>query len=74
VRCISAPVFNGHGKPVGCIGIDGPTVRMAEDRLEVLASHVKASAEHLTVAINQAGRSNGGTRADVSNPDCSRGS
>ena len=38
VRCISAPVFNGaSGEAIGCIGIDGPSVRITEEKIAPLA-------------------------------------
>jgi DNA-binding IclR family transcriptional regulator len=52
VRCISAPVFNADGEAIGCIGIDGPSVRMTQDRLDALAGQVKNAAERLTAAIS----------------------
>lgn len=52
VRCISAPVFAGvGGEPVGCIGIDGPTVRMDEQRVVTLTGQVIAAAAALTVTL-----------------------
>lgn len=53
VRCISAPVFNRAGESIGCIGIDGPTVRMTDENLEKLAHHVVAEARHLTRRLRQ---------------------
>ncbi len=51
VRCISAPVFNALGEAIGCVGIDGPSVRMTEDRLDALAASVVAAAERLSAGL-----------------------
>jgi DNA-binding IclR family transcriptional regulator len=51
VRCISAPVFNALGEAIGCAGIDGPSVRMTEDRLDGLAASVVAAAERLSASM-----------------------
>jgi DNA-binding IclR family transcriptional regulator len=53
VRCISAPVFNALGEAIGCIGIDGPSVRMTEDRIPTLAEHVTRTATQLTTKLNE---------------------
>jgi DNA-binding IclR family transcriptional regulator len=54
VRCLSAPVFNGPGgEPIGCIGIDGPTVRMTDRDLSTLAGHVVTAASQLTDRLGQ---------------------
>jgi DNA-binding IclR family transcriptional regulator len=52
VRCISAPVFNALGDAIGCVGIDGPTIRMTDDRLPKLIEDVKTAARHLSDAID----------------------
>lgn len=52
VRCISAPVFNARGEAIGCIGIDGPSVRVTEDRLHDLAASVVEVAERLTASFS----------------------
>jgi DNA-binding IclR family transcriptional regulator len=51
VRCISAPVFSALTAPVGCIGIDGPSVRMTDARLPELAEQVVTQASRLTAMI-----------------------
>jgi DNA-binding IclR family transcriptional regulator len=48
VRCISAPVFNDTGAAIGCVGIDGPTVRMTDAALDELARQVVTAAEGLS--------------------------
>jgi DNA-binding IclR family transcriptional regulator len=52
VRCISAPVFNALGEAIGCVGIDGPSIRMTDDRVMALTDHVKVTAERLSAAIS----------------------
>lgn len=51
VRCISAPVFGAASEPIGCIGIDGPSVRMTDARLPALTEQVTAQANRLTATI-----------------------
>jgi DNA-binding IclR family transcriptional regulator len=51
VRCISAPVFNGAGEAIACIGIDGPSVRMTTDRIGEFAERVTTAAQRLSSAI-----------------------
>lgn len=54
VRCISAPVFEGLGGPaVGCIGIDGPAVRVTEYRVAELAQAVLASAHDISTRLSE---------------------
>jgi IclR family acetate operon transcriptional repressor len=50
-RCISAPVFGPGGNPVGCIGIDAPSVRLTLDRIPDAAAHVVAVARRLGQAL-----------------------
>lgn len=51
VRCISAPVFNQVGEAIGCIGIDGPTLRMTDTAMDALAQRIVAAARDLTQSI-----------------------
>lgn len=51
VRCISAPVFGTQGKAIGCIGIDGPSVRMTRERIDLLAAQVMVAADGLSSTI-----------------------
>lgn len=54
VRCISAPVFDGPGgEPVGCIGIDGPTIRMTPDTIDEFAAWVVRAAHDLTEKLGE---------------------
>jgi DNA-binding IclR family transcriptional regulator len=52
VRCISAPVFNAEGQAIGCVGIDGPSVRVTPDRIDALAGHVVNAAQRLSTRIS----------------------
>lgn len=57
VRCISAPVFDGpKGTPIGCVGIDGPSIRMTDAALEDLARKVMAVAGDLSIEFGRTGR------------------
>lgn len=51
VRCISAPVFEGHGRAIGCVGINGPTARVTVRRVELLAGHVTEVAQLLSETV-----------------------
>ncbi len=51
VRCVAAPVFDLVGKPVGCIGLSGPTSRVTIDRVPVLGALVLGAAEEITLRI-----------------------
>lgn len=49
VRCISAPVFaRDSDQAIGCIGIDGPAVRVTSASVERLAAIVAAAAAELS--------------------------
>jgi IclR family acetate operon transcriptional repressor len=50
-RCLSAPVFGPGGSPIGCIGIDAPSVRLTLDRVPGAAAHVVEIARRLTAAL-----------------------
>lgn len=53
VRCLSAPVFNELGIAIGCIGIDGPSVRVTETQIDPLARQVMAAANRLSASVGQ---------------------
>jgi IclR family acetate operon transcriptional repressor len=63
VRCISAPVFVGDAPDaIACIGIDGPSVRVAGPAIDEMAAAVTAAAAELS---GQLGRQwNRTTRAE----------
>jgi DNA-binding IclR family transcriptional regulator len=52
VRCISAPIFNALGEAIGCIGVDGPSVRITTDRIDVFGQHVVEAAKRLTTVLS----------------------
>lgn len=52
VRCLSVPVFEGlGGPPVGCIGIDGPAVRVTPERVGEMAAAILSAAHELSVQL-----------------------
>lgn len=54
VRCISAPVREGRDGPViGCIGINGPSVRITPDNIQQLAALVVQAATDLSAGLEQ---------------------
>jgi IclR family acetate operon transcriptional repressor len=50
-RCISAPVYGPGGVPIGCIGIDAPSVRLTPDRIAEAAAHVVDVAGRLSASL-----------------------
>lgn len=50
-RCISAPVIGPGGMPIGCIGIDAPSVRLTADRIPQAAAQVMDVAGRLSAAL-----------------------
>ncbi|NCA66849.1 MAG: IclR family transcriptional regulator [Clostridia bacterium] len=44
IRCVAAPVFNHNGEALYAIGISGPAYRLKDQRLEAVASGLKAVA------------------------------
>lgn len=55
VRCIAAPVYDHTAQAIACIGISGPTVRMTDDRLDMLAAKVIAAARDLSAQLQAVG-------------------
>lgn len=53
-RCISAPVLGPGGIPLGCIGIDAPSVRLTLDRAPAVAAHVMDVARRLSLSLSAA--------------------
>lgn len=53
-RCISAPVYGPGGAPIGCIGIDAPSVRLTPERIPGAAAHVMDVARRLSTALTTA--------------------
>ncbi len=56
MRCIAAPVYNVYGEAVAGISVSGPTTRITEDRITILAQSVMEAADRLTRAIGGNGR------------------
>ena len=53
-RCISAPVYGPGGTPIGCIGIDAPSVRLTAERIPGAGAHVVLVARKLSEALSRA--------------------
>jgi IclR family acetate operon transcriptional repressor len=53
-RCISAPVYGPGGAPIGCIGIDAPSVRLTPPRIPAAAAQVVLVARRLSEALGRA--------------------
>lgn len=54
VRCISAPVREGLDGPViGCIGIDGPSIRVTRETVGALAELVAGAARDLSAELDE---------------------
>lgn len=54
VRCISAPVFVGAStEAIGCIGIDGPSVRVAGEAIGEMASAITEAAAELSEQLRR---------------------
>ncbi|MBK8026814.1 MAG: IclR family transcriptional regulator [Chloroflexi bacterium] len=51
VRCLAAPVYNLAGMAVAAIGISGPTVRVTDERVSLLAGHVIRAARELSAEL-----------------------
>lgn len=50
---VAAPVFDGSGRTVGCLGVAGPSFRFDKDKTESMAKDVKSVAGELTREVNQ---------------------
>lgn len=51
VRCLSVPVVGVAGEPIGCVGIDGPSVRLTQERALALVQDLQEVAGRLSLAI-----------------------
>jgi DNA-binding IclR family transcriptional regulator len=51
VRCISAPIFDHHGEPVGSISLAGPTIRMTWERIEQLTEPLTDAAREISTRL-----------------------
>ncbi|MEM9222687.1 MAG: HTH-type transcriptional regulator BhcR [Pseudomonadota bacterium] len=48
MRCVAAAVFDASANPVGGISISGPTVRMADERINAVGARVNTAAREAT--------------------------
>lgn len=54
VRCLSAPVFVGTStEAIGCIGIDGPSVRVTHDAIHQMAMEITVAASELSQQLGR---------------------
>ncbi len=51
MHCISAPVFNRHGKPIAAIWITGPSIRIPESEFEKIGKQVKKHADSISKSL-----------------------
>jgi IclR family KDG regulon transcriptional repressor len=51
VRCIAAPVYDYTGIAIAAIGISGPTVRVIDERIPILARQVVEAARQLSADL-----------------------
>jgi len=51
MRCVAAPIFNGHGEPVAGLSVSGPAFRMGLDTAAAIGLRVRAAADEVTRAI-----------------------
>jgi DNA-binding IclR family transcriptional regulator len=51
VRCVSVPVNGASGEPIGCIGIDGPSVRLTVERAIAVVADLREVATRLSHAL-----------------------
>lgn len=48
LRCVAAPVFDEHGRPVAALSLSGPGARVTEDRLAALGALAARVAQELS--------------------------
>jgi IclR family acetate operon transcriptional repressor len=51
LRCVAAPVFDEHGKPIAAISLSGPTARIGDDLLLSLGEAVLDAARQITSGL-----------------------
>ena len=51
VRCMAAPIYNAVGLAIATIGISGPTVRVHDQTIDMLAKAVMDTAEALSCEL-----------------------
>lgn len=54
LRCVAAPVFDEHGKPIAAISLSGPTARIGDDLLPSLGEAVREAAGQITAGLGGA--------------------
>jgi IclR family acetate operon transcriptional repressor len=54
LRCVAAPVFDEHGKPIAAISLSGPTARIGDDQLLSLGEIVLDAARQITAGLGGA--------------------
>ncbi|MDR7079752.1 DNA-binding IclR family transcriptional regulator [Neobacillus niacini] len=48
ITCLAAPIFNNEGDITAAVSISGPSIRMADDRLEELKSYIISTGEKIS--------------------------
>ena len=51
LRCVAAPIFDEHGKPVAAISLSGPTARIGDDLLPSFGEAVRDAARQITAGL-----------------------
>ena len=51
VRCVAAPVFDQQGKVIAALSVSGPTVRLTNNRIEMLRKMVQESAFEISAKM-----------------------
>ncbi len=54
LRCVAAPIFDEHGKPIAAISLSGPTARIGDDLLLSLGEAVLDAARQITAGLGGA--------------------
>jgi len=54
LRCLAAPIFDEHGKPVAAISLSGPTARIGDDLVDALGEAVREAANQITLSLGGA--------------------
>jgi len=50
-RCVSAPILNSRGEPLGAVSVSGPVTRISPNQVSALAAAVKSAADSISVAM-----------------------
>lgn len=54
LRCVAAPIFDEHGKPIAAISLSGPTARIGDDLVLALGEAVRDAARQITMGLGGA--------------------